>query len=71
MVGTSTARAVLFATLTTMLSFGNLGFATHRGMATMGQMLTLGMSAVLICTLIVLPTLLALLPDANEDSSGR
>jgi hopanoid biosynthesis associated RND transporter like protein HpnN len=71
MVATSTARAVLFATLTTMLSFGNLGFATHRGMATMGQMLTLGMSAVLICTLVVLPTLLALLRNSKEPLASQ
>jgi hopanoid biosynthesis associated RND transporter like protein HpnN len=55
---TSTSRAVLFATLTTTLSFGNLAISTHRGLSTMGQLLTLGMLCVLACTLLVLPALL-------------
>lgn len=54
----STSRAVLFATLTTMASFGNLAFATHVGMASMGKLLTIGMTCVLIATLVVLPALL-------------
>lgn len=58
-LATSTSRAVLFATLTTMASFGNLAFAIHVGMASMGQLLTLGMACVLLATLIVLPALLA------------
>jgi hopanoid biosynthesis associated RND transporter like protein HpnN len=54
---TSTARAVLYASLTTIFSFGNLAFSSHPGTASMGRLLTIGMLAVLICTLVVLPAL--------------
>ena len=54
---TSTARAVLFSTLTTICSFGNLSFSAHRGTASMGQLLTVGVGLTLVCMLLVLPTL--------------
>jgi hopanoid biosynthesis associated RND transporter like protein HpnN len=54
---TSTARAVLYASLTTIFSFGNLAFSSHPGTASMGRLLTVGMLAVLVCTLMVLPAL--------------
>ncbi|MFV1987127.1 MAG: MMPL family transporter [Gemmatimonadota bacterium] len=55
----STSRAVLFATLTTMASFGNLAFALHVGLASMGRLLSLGMTFVLLATLILLPAIMA------------
>jgi hopanoid biosynthesis associated RND transporter like protein HpnN len=57
LLGTSTARAVLYASLTTIFSFGNLAFSGHPGTASMGRLLTVGMLAVLVCTLFVLPAL--------------
>jgi predicted RND superfamily exporter protein len=58
-LATSTARAVWFAALTTVLSFGSLAFASHRGMASLGRLLTLGVAATLICYVVVLPAVLA------------
>jgi predicted RND superfamily exporter protein len=58
LMATSTARAVFFGTLTTVVSFGSLALSAHYGMATMGKLLTIGMIMTLITTLIVLPTLL-------------
>ncbi|MFQ5678245.1 MAG: MMPL family transporter [Gemmatimonadota bacterium] len=55
---TSTARAIIFASLTTVLSFGNLALSGHPGTASMGRLLTLGMVAVLGCSLLVLPACL-------------
>jgi hopanoid biosynthesis associated RND transporter like protein HpnN len=55
---TSTARAVLFSSLTTMASFGTLGLSSHLGMATLGRLLALGISLILVCNLVVLPALL-------------
>jgi uncharacterized protein len=59
---TSTARAVSYSALTTIASFASLGFATHRGLATLGQLLTLGVTFTLLCNLIVLPALISLRP---------
>lgn len=56
---TSTPRAVLFSTLTTVASFGSLAISAHRGMASMGQLLTIAILFTLITTLLVLPSLMA------------
>lgn len=54
---TTTARAVTFSALTTVASFGTLGFSSHPGMASLGQLLTIGIAFTLLCNLIVLPAL--------------
>jgi predicted RND superfamily exporter protein len=56
---TGTARAVLLSALTTMASFGTLGFSSHLGLASLGQLLTLGIGLVLLCNLVVLPALVS------------
>ena len=58
LLATSTARAVTYSALTTIASFGSLGFATHLGLATLGRLLTIGVFFTLVCNLIVLPTLI-------------
>lgn len=63
---TSTARAVLFSALTTVASFGTLGFSSHPGIASLGQLLTLGIMLTLACNLIVLPALLASRDDVAQ-----
>jgi predicted RND superfamily exporter protein len=54
----STSLAVFASGLTTIASFGNLAFSSHRGMATMGTLLTIGMFVMMAATLIFLPALL-------------
>jgi hopanoid biosynthesis associated RND transporter like protein HpnN len=56
---TSTMRAVLASGLTTVASFGNLAFSSHRGTASMGILLALGLAVSMAATLIVLPAWLA------------
>jgi uncharacterized protein len=60
MLKTSTARAVLFSTVTTIVSTSSLSFSAHRGIASMGMLLMLCLSFLLMCTLILLPALLKL-----------
>jgi hypothetical protein len=57
-LATSTARAVFYSALTTMLSFGSLAFTPHRGIASIGQLLTIGVGLVLVCYVVVLPAVL-------------
>jgi predicted RND superfamily exporter protein len=57
-LATSTARAVFYSALTTILAFGSLGFAPHRGMATIGQLLAIGVALVLVSYVVVLPAVL-------------
>jgi predicted RND superfamily exporter protein len=55
---TSTARAVLLSSLTTLCSFVNLVYSPHPGTASMGLLLTIGIGMMLLSTLVVLPALL-------------
>jgi predicted RND superfamily exporter protein len=57
---TSTSRAVLFSSLTTVMSFGSLAFMHHAGTAGMGRLLTLSVILMIFCTLILLPAYLEL-----------
>ena len=58
MLETSTARALFFSTLTTILSFSTLSFSPHQGMASMGKLLTICIGSLMITTLIFLPAVL-------------
>jgi hypothetical protein len=52
---TSTPRAVVFAALTTLASFGSLMLSPHRGTASMGELLAIAIGFTLLSTLVVLP----------------
>jgi predicted RND superfamily exporter protein len=68
---TSTARAVLFSAVTTLASFGTLGFSSHLGIASLGRLLALGVGIMLVANLIVLPALLAWATTAREPFAAR
>lgn len=53
-----TGRAILIASLTTMIGFGSLSLASHRGLASLGVILLLGVGACLISSMILLPNML-------------
>ncbi len=53
-----TGRAILIASLTTMIGFGSLALASHRGMASLGVVLLLGVGCCLLTSTVVLPNLL-------------
>lgn len=57
---TSTARAILFSSVTTLASFGSLALSNHVGMASMGVLLTIGLVINMLVILLLLPTLLSL-----------
>jgi len=53
-----TIRGVFFSSLTTIVSFSNLAYTSHVGIASMGQLLTLGVLLTLIGSLVILPAFL-------------
>jgi hypothetical protein len=57
-MGSTTPRAVLLSTLTTLGAFGALSLSSHAGIRSMGLLLTIGMLYLLAATLVVLPALL-------------
>lgn len=58
-LSSSTGRGIMVAALTTILGFGTLMFAQHRGMASLGLALTLGVSCCMLTALVFLPALLS------------
>ncbi|HXE16432.1 MAG TPA: MMPL family transporter [Stellaceae bacterium] len=69
LLGSSTARAILFSALTTGTAFGSLALSPHPGTSEMGRLLMLALLYTLICTFFVLPALLATFrapPAPNE-----
>ena len=71
MLETSTARALFFSTLTTILSFSTLSFSPHRGMASMGKLLTICIASLMITTLIFLPAVLKFVKPRTRNSDPR
>jgi predicted RND superfamily exporter protein len=57
-ISASTASAVLITSLTTMVGFGSLMIASHRGLQSLGRVLTIGVSCCLFTSLVMLPALL-------------
>jgi hopanoid biosynthesis associated RND transporter like protein HpnN len=69
----STATSVVITTLTTMVGFGSLMIASHRGLQSLGRVLTIGVSCCLFTSLVMLPAFLTWisrrrpLPAEEED----
>ena len=55
-----TGRAILLTSLTTMIGFGSMGLASHRGTASMGQVLFLGVGACFVSSAYMLPAIITL-----------
>jgi len=58
LVARSTVMAVALSGVQTMVGFGSLMIATHRGIFSLGMLLTIGMACGLAASLIVLPVVL-------------
>ncbi|MCF7885030.1 MAG: MMPL family transporter [Candidatus Marinimicrobia bacterium] len=59
-VYSSTGKAVIITSFTTMISFGSLVFATYRGYGSLGIALFIGVGACLLTTILILPSILGL-----------
>ena len=62
-ISPSTANSVLVDALTTILGFGALMVASHRGLESLGRVLTLGVTTCTVTSLVLLPAVLRLLGD--------
>jgi len=72
-ISPSTANSVLVDALTTILGFGALMVASHRGLESLGRVLTLGVTSCTITSLVFLPAVLRMLPrrEAAEELAGE
>jgi hopanoid biosynthesis associated RND transporter like protein HpnN len=60
-ISASTANAVLVDALTTILGFGALMVASHKGLESLGRVLTLGVTTCTLTSLVFLPVVLAMI----------
>ncbi len=67
-LGYTTGRGIMVAALTTILGFGTLMIAQHRGMASLGLVLTLGVTCCMLTALVFLPALLGLLSMRRQEN---
>ena len=63
--------AVLISGLTTIVGFGGLMMANHRGIFGLGLLLTLGSTMSLIAALVVLPVLLRMVQQMRDARGAR
>jgi hopanoid biosynthesis associated RND transporter like protein HpnN len=61
-LGSATARAILFSALTTGTAFGSLALSAHPGTASMGVLLMISLGCTLVASLVFIPALLAAVP---------
>ncbi len=61
-----TGRAILIGSLTTMVGFGSLALAAHRGMASLGLLLLIGVGSCTVAALGLLPNLIVALGLARR-----
>jgi hopanoid biosynthesis associated RND transporter like protein HpnN len=66
MLGSPTARGIVFSALTTGTAFGSLVFSRSPGMSEMGKFLSLALFFTLLCTLFVLPALVGLRASSRK-----
>jgi hypothetical protein len=53
----STGKAILLTTLTTLLAFGTFIFSVHTGLASIGQITTIGLTVCFLSSIFVFPLL--------------
>jgi hypothetical protein len=70
-LGSATARAILFSALTTGTAFGSLALSRHPGTASMGTLLLISLGCTLVASLVFVPALLAALPYPAARRRGR
>lgn len=66
-IGASTAAGIVVTSLTTMIGFGSLMLAEHRGLASLGRVLTIGVACCLFTSLVMLPAMLTLISPGRDD----
>ena len=71
LIARSTVMAVLVAGLTTIVGFGSLMMAAHRGIFGLGLLLTLGTVMSLLASLVVLPVLLRMVQQMRDGRRAR
>jgi predicted RND superfamily exporter protein len=70
-ISPSTANSVLVDALTTILGFGALMVASHKGLESLGRVLTLGVTTCTITSLVFLPAVITMMRTVRSDEDAR
>jgi predicted RND superfamily exporter protein len=70
-VSPSTLTAILLCTATTMVGFGSMMIAAHRGLYSLGAVLTTGVASCTFIALVPLPAVLALISRRNRAAAPQ
>ncbi len=65
-LGSATARAIVFSALTTATAFGSLALSEHPGTASMGKLLLISLACTLLASLVFIPALLSSVHSRTE-----
>ena len=68
-VSSSTATSILITSLTTIIGFGSMMIASHRGLQSLGRVLVIGMACCLFTSVVVLPAILNLYTRNQQEES--
>ncbi|MCA9074782.1 MAG: MMPL family transporter [Planctomycetaceae bacterium] len=67
----STINAIMLTSLTSMIGFGSMLVAAHRGLASLGLVLVIGVGSCLFVSLVTLPAILTLLSRRRVDQASH
>jgi uncharacterized protein len=65
----STINAIILTSLTSMIGFGSMILAAHRGLASLGLVLVIGLGSCLFVSLVPLPAILTLISRRSSLSA--
>jgi len=67
----NTWRALVLTTLTSVIGFGSLALASHRGLAGLGSVVVIGITSCLFASVVVLPALLSLVSRTSNEEADK
>jgi predicted RND superfamily exporter protein len=67
----STINAIMLTSLTSMIGFGSMMFAAHRGLASLGLVLVIGVGSCLFVSLVTLPAILTLVSRRRQSTGSE
>jgi uncharacterized protein len=67
----STINAIMLTSLTSMIGFGSMMLAAHRGLASLGLVLVIGVGSCLFVSLVTLPAILTLISHRSRDDAAQ
>ncbi len=69
LMSANTWRALVLTSFTSMIGFGSLSLASHRGLAGLGTVVMIGIASCLLVSVILLPAILSLIAHSDREKN--